>query len=293
MKIAAFNGGLHEERVFSSYPEIDLVYVGRIDTNRLMLCDVIIIPFHLDQIFLLRLKTFFKAFLRNGGILIMLGATEDSQRAWLPFLQWEKDFTTSLNFDPTSNDGKIIFDGISDSKYLKYHGIYYAHGSLQPGLKTANLIKLAWDNDDRVVMLIRREGIKGTLFATTLDPDFHSATSVPGPSDEKVEHTHRKASHFLSNIINWAKVEVRSISLKIRIKRKVLAFLRLIVLSYAGSYVLYFSPFVILIFLIYRLFTRGPNPAEGMAALLASLGAVGSITSIISFWKSRNAEKKR
>ncbi len=279
-----------KEKVFSPYPEIKLIYIGKLNINMIFLYDIVIIPFHLDQIFLYKIKPYLKKYLTKGGILILLGATEDP-RHWFPLSGWEPKFTSSLNIDNRSPDGKIIFKDIPNANYMWYHSKYFAHGSLLAKVPIREYVKLAWDNEGRIVMYIRRTGINGTLFATTLDPDFHSSTTVPGPLEEQVEITHSKAEHLLHNIIEWAKVEAKSKKYSTRFKRMSYAMLKLIG-SFSGIIILYLLPILSLGYFSYLILSKDKiDTIEKIAVSFSAIGVMGSIASLISLFQTLKAER--
>lgn len=88
-------GGQPVEKAFKRFKDVSIKYVGRFNMYSLGLYDVVIIPYYLDQVFLRRHQGRLTRYVRQGGILVLLGATEGT-RAWLPLISWERDFTTTL-----------------------------------------------------------------------------------------------------------------------------------------------------------------------------------------------------
>lgn len=293
MKAAVLNNGLHTEEAFKAFPEIDLLYVGSFNVQRIFLYDTVFIPFHLDQVFLYRHRRTLHRFLRDGGVLVLLGATEET-RKWLPFFRWERDFTKTIKFSDDSNDGKVVFRSITSTKDLQFHSSYYGHGSLSgtgpiiPGKRV-----LAEDDSGHAVMVIKRSDIKGTLFVTTLDPDYHCTTPVPGPSNETVSATHEKADRLLRNIVGWATQEAAG---KPELDRKHVrrrAWLKFLAFG-VSTFALYSLPVWGVAAAFFLLNSPKSHPVLASVSTGASLLAVlGSAASLFSMYQTWRAERDR
>ncbi len=210
IRIAAIDGGIHQTGIFSAQKDIDILYAGNPYLEILIFrYDVLIISFHTDRIRLYRLKKSLDEFIKKGGILIILGATDESHKNWIPYCQWNSKYAEEIeiNLDiEESESGNVsqIFDGIKDKEDLKYHATYYSHGTLTPQVNQQNLVT---DENGLPIMFIIRDGIEGAFFATTLDPDYHSVMDVPGRTQNKTDKTKKNANKLLINIIGWARSE--------------------------------------------------------------------------------------
>ncbi|MGA2434841.1 MAG: hypothetical protein ABSG25_06105, partial [Bryobacteraceae bacterium] len=218
-KVAILNAGLHHEKAFQWAADdrnFKYVYIEKLPTTPLEKFDVLIVPFHTDQIALYRNRGKLIGFLRWGGVLVLLGATQEGSRAWIPYSSWQREYTTSLVIASENDDANMIFKDIP-AEDLKFHGYYYAHGWLLPGGK---FDILAYDEHKQVVMFVRRDGFRGSLLCTTLDPDFHSIAEVPGPKGHNPTDTRQKADKLLQRIVLWATEEAKQKGYFLRIVRR-------------------------------------------------------------------------
>lgn len=298
-KIAIINGGLHHDTAFKWLAEKkhDAVYVGRLDRTDIFLYDILIIPFHTDQIALLKNQSRFEEFVRSGGVLVVLGATQEG-RKWLPFFDWEEQFTETLSLHRSMPDGKpnpdaeILFSKITDERMLKYHGIYTAHGSLLLDSGQEGLTVLATGENKRVILAIKRLKGKGSLLCTTLDPDFHSVSSVPGPNAESTAVTHQKARLFLGNIVRWAIQEAKSKPVALRKKRQQ-ARKKAQIFRWAKFGLVFIVPFIVSIYLLYLQYLDKIFPDNKLYSYVISfVGILGSLVSIWQWFYDRRIEQR-
>ena len=215
--IAILNGGLHEEQVFSGEPGISFHYSGDLSSSPYRLANmlrnpIVIIPFHLDQILLSRYKSYFDAYIRNGGILVILGANQDSGRTWIPHVQWDKVYPCRIRSESNNDDSNILLNDLDPAKDLQYHG-GASHGIISPGIlddaQGDSVVAEGYVTETeswQPIFVVKRSGISGTLLVTTIDPDFHAST-VPCPADRDSEELRRNAQILLHNILVWARKE--------------------------------------------------------------------------------------
>lgn len=289
VRIAALNGGLHEERIFTKFPEIDLIYNRETKLEYVMFqYDIFIIPFHIDQIYLSSIRGLLNEFVVNGGILIIIGATQESGREWIPYCQWRERYTESLKpLEIDTEDKELIFSGIPSVEELKYHGKYYSHGAFNR--RPTGTISLVTDTHDFPIMLIKKEGIKGVFFATTLDSDFHAVMQVPGGTQEETDRTRDNAFKLLENIIKWAKLESKKRKMMDKIRWRIRGWLKI------GWYYIkiVFSIFIPTILTIYLGFLYYGDQSKLWNLVFLVIGCVGSFASIISFYQQNSIKKRR
>lgn len=89
--IAVVDNGVHAKQVFGTVDGVKLHYSCDLGSSPGNLVDllrtpVIIIPFHSDQNLLARHQEQLKQYIRNGGVLIVLGANQDSGFPWIPYV---------------------------------------------------------------------------------------------------------------------------------------------------------------------------------------------------------------
>ncbi|MBU4311051.1 hypothetical protein KKD34_05715 [bacterium] len=272
------HNGIQAEDAFSAIPGVTLIRSIRALPFAILRYDVLIVPTHTDQAMLYRLKGSFIRYLGLGGVLVLLGATTQGRR-WLPRFQWEQKFTQSIHFDTSTEDGQRIFKGVPDPQYLQYHSKYVGHGSITVSIPQGDQA-LAGDDEDRKVVVLRRLPEGGVLLVTTLDPDYHASAPVPGPAEENVETTHRKAGHLLENIVNWA-IWAAQNTPKHR-RRRLLGFV-LPAVSMGGMAVFYLLPVAVFMLLF------DPSMAQGVGAVgrfVAAIAFLGSLVSIYTVFRS-------
>jgi|GEM_PF-5184600 len=284
VRVGVIHNGIHADDAFNDrLPEVTLLRSVRSFPTSLLRYDAIIVLTHTDQGMLQHLKKPLTRYVQLGGVLVLLGATTQGRR-WLPFCEWEQEFTQSISFDTESPDGGLIFRGITDPSYLKYHSKYVGHGSIRIHVARDDT-RLAWDDKDRVVMFVRHLPGRGTLLVTTLDPDYHTSIPVPGPAEEPVETTHRKAAHLLDNIVDWAIWTARSAPMHRR--RHLLGWL--VPVGVAVAMALFYSlPLTVFLYL-----TLTSARAEFSAAgrVIAAIAFLGSLASIYSLFLNFVAKK--
>ncbi|MCU7805925.1 MAG: hypothetical protein KZQ92_10950 [Candidatus Thiodiazotropha sp. (ex Lucinoma borealis)] len=294
-KIAVLDGGLHHRKAFAIYAGIKFVPVHKVGSVSLGQYDLLVVPFHTNQSLLSRLKPRFQRFVEKGGVLVILGATEDSGCHWLPYCQWEGPYTKRISVhERESRDGSVLFRGLEADKKLKYHDKYTSHGALIDTSDKEGDCVLVTSEDNRSVLSIRRSGIDGTLFITTLDPDYHSISNVPGPSIQDTNETHINASILLRNIMDWAMNEVQEKSSSTRRLNRVL--------SGASGFYHMFTYVALLIFPAFFLtlagweFIREDWPTDDKTYyILASaiIALAGSFASIHQGWRQWKADKDK
>lgn len=287
-RILILNSGLHHEKAFKWLAQPKMLYVGNLKKTSLHNYHIVIIPFHTDQIVLYRCKRNLEKFLEWGGILIILGATQEGGRDWIPHCQWEQPFTTKMEINTKTDDGAIIFKNISEVEELKYHGIYYAHGALLPTVAENGINILARGEQNRIVMFVRRYGFRGTLFCTTLDPDFHAVAEVPGPNGVSSTVTHQRASHLIQNIIQWAIQESQKKSLWLRFGRRVFGLLSNVVYGFL-FWIMLLLPVALLLYWV--LLQEEKYKLPNVIVALAVSALFGSIASIWGLWQSWKSER--
>jgi len=280
MKVLVVDGGLHHERAFRGRPDIQLVRSSDIRSTPLESWNVVVIPFHTDRIILAEMRSKLERYVRRGGVLVVLGATEDDGRLWVPYAEWQGPYGTSVVARRDDRDGAAVFEGLSNDE-LKYHGIYAAQDSLLPKLEGA--VCLAVDEDKKVVTLVQRIG-RGTYFCTTLDPDYHSCTQVPGPSEEETRETQARAQKLLSNILVWSCREAQNRPWWLRVWRRVTGSNQRIVRvgSFWAAVVL---PAVFLFWLDIRTLDTTPSWEKLGLLFLGSLALVRSMLALLEMSK--------
>jgi hypothetical protein len=293
IRTAALNGGLHEEGIFGTYQDIDLLYIGKPSLKTLIFkYDILFIPFHIDQIFLNSLKKLLEKFVSNGGILVALGATTECRR-WIPFCQWNSIYPKKplRIFKPSElqQEKQKILLGFASLEDLKYHGIFYSHGTLEPPTENTDKLIVAQD-DSEVVMLITRKG-RGVFFVTTLDPDFHAVTQVPGRTEEDSSKNRENAKRLLFNIHEWAKSELKGKELN-RLWRKIKWFW-----GFSWYHIKFFLlltvPTIIgIIIICYSTDKPELEKINWSSWILTVYGLLSSGASIVSLYKQNQAETK-
>ncbi len=272
MRILVVNGGLHHERAFRSRPEVQFIRSSDVRNASLESWNIVIVPFHTDRIVLAELRSKLERYVRRGGVLVVLGATEDDGRLWVPYAEWQGPYGTLVVGHRTDADGAAIFGGLADEE-LKYHGVYAAHGSLLPRLEQA--VCLAVDENEQVVALVQRLG-RGSYFCTTLDPDYHSCSQVPGPNEEETLETRVRAQRLLSNIFLWSCCEAANRPWWLRLWRRVTGSSQRAV-RLGSFWAAVALPVVFLFWLSIRTSDTTPSLEKRGLILLSSLALVGSI----------------
>lgn len=289
-RMLIINGGLHHEKAFRGHvhPKTKLLHVGKLREISLNNYDIVVVPFHTDQIALHKNRKKLETFVKRGGVLVILGATQEGERSWMPYCQWEPPFTTKIEMNTTTQDGHAIFKGFSSPTEFKYHGIYYAHGALLPTLAEDDVDVLARGERNRIVMFVRRSGLKGTLFCTTLDPDFHAVAQVPGPRDSSTPETHQRASKLLRNIIYWAIEEARKKPLYLRLVRRTAGF----VANLTHGLLFWITLFLPAVVVAFWLLRGQRYQLPEIVVALSVIGVLDSMLSIWQLWKDRKSDQR-
>ncbi len=288
MRIGVVNNGLHAEMAFASEPDVTLLYVGRFRGSRIWFYDVIVVPIHTDQIFLCRYKPLLTKYVEKGGVLVLFGA-QKMDRQWAPWYLLEDKFTEDIELYRQSAEGRIVFSGIPDEKSVQYHNKYFGHGSIAVDNESEETL-LAGDTHGRRVMLIRRFAGGGALFVTTLDPDYHSVTHVPGPTYEIVEKTHEKAHKLVQNILKWARDEAKRQPHR---RMRLLQAIGGTLYSWTTEAFLYFLPLWSIG--LYIIWSKPGLPLAGtpvaVGVLPGVIAFVGSVASIVGFFMTQRARR--
>ncbi len=210
-KVLVLDSGLHQQKAFDGLGEMKAV--SKIRPRNLLKYDVIIVPTHTDQIALARLRDGLKKFLDKSGVLILLGVTQYS--TWLPDGEgtWNSTYPEKCSIVQRFEEDTIFRDLCS--KDLKYHTSYSGHGFLIPP-DNEDIEKLVTCENNNVLMYRYEHLNGGVLLVTTLDPDFHSVSCVPGPSEQESTQTRVKARTLLKNITTWAERKSNLRSRKLR-----------------------------------------------------------------------------
>ena len=200
-RIAVFDCGLHTDVFLGYSPLLEIPSrTGSILPKRF---DILIIPFHTDQVFLGSHRQELEEYVENGGIVLVFGACDLAQSDWIPFCKWTSEYTSKTHFDFDSEAGKQIFKELKPSD-MRFHTKYHAHGSLIPSRPEKTEI-IAAGEKDRPVMVLIKPGKIGAALITTIDPDHHSSLAVAGPGKMTTETARGKAQKLFHNIINYAK----------------------------------------------------------------------------------------
>lgn len=280
IRVGVLHNGIHAEDAFTFRPDaVTFIRDVRAFPLSLLRYDVVFVLTHTDQVLLLHLKPLLNLYLKLGGVLVLLGVMTQG-RKWLPLSQWHQEYTRSIMFDSSGPDGKLIFAGITDPNYLRYHSAYAGHGSLVPSVSEVDKI-LASDNKGRTIMFIRRMPGAGVLLATTLDPDYHSTAQVPGPADEIEPVTNKKAGHLLYNILNWAE---KAAAQTPKWRRRHFIGAVVPTLSRMGLLLSWAFPLLVFVYLLWansrKNFTFTDTFTGKVVSMLAFIGSLASILSI-------------
>lgn len=205
IKVLVLDSGLFQKDVFYSH-QTQLLPVSKVRLHHLLRADVVIVPFHVDQYALNQLHNAFQKFLKNGGVLVLLGVTQYIK--WLPYGDWDAEYPKNCVIVKKFKDDPI-FKNLTSEK-LKYHAIYSGHGSLSLRhlLDQQNEAEILVEAENKQTIMYRWKLPKGGwLLATTLDPDHHAANGTPGPGktiNRGNSEAQRNAAILLNNIVNWS-----------------------------------------------------------------------------------------
>ncbi len=288
-RVLVLNSGIHHEAAFKwmSDPKPEYLYAAELKKESLLKSDIVIVPFHTDQIALHRHRGKLESFVKKGGVLVILGATQEGDLGWLPFCRWKTPFSKVLKIDKSTSDGSIIFKDIEEPEALRFHRDFFAHGTLLPGFSEDKISVLGRAEKDSIVMFVRRCGFKGSLFCTTLDPDYHSVSEVPDVDEQRT--TQDRAAKLLENIINWAILEAKGKSPRTRRLRRLEGYLGGFV---NGSLFLLMLIFPVTVGLYFLLSERLKYQAPAVEAGLATLGLIEFAATIIGLSLERRQAKK-
>lgn len=207
-KIGVFDSGFHQRNAFSTLDHpITFLPLNNLKGNSLFFFDVVVITNFSDQYALDDIKTYLERFLERDGILIIFRATDLNSLGWIPYCQWngtgkwpvECHVESSIN-----NNYAEILNGLKNPGDFKYHSTYTGHGTLNININDKTFHVLLRAEDERIIMLVRDHPTYGTLLVTTLDPDYHSISQTPGPSNKETPIAVGVARQLLNNILNWA-----------------------------------------------------------------------------------------
>lgn len=204
-RIVVLDGGLHHRQAFTHIEGLDFLPVYEAESADLAQYDAIIIPFHTDQNVLSRMHKSLVRYVKDSfGVLVILGATEYGIR-WLPFNHWKSHHPADVTkLERASRDGAIIFRDITSDQDLEFNTTFVAHGYLQSG----NEWEVLATASDGPIMAVKRKGLTGTVFCTTLDPDYHTVADVPGRPGKEPERVYSVTGRLLSNIMDWVRLEI-------------------------------------------------------------------------------------
>lgn len=204
--------------------------IGICDLKRanLLLYDIVIIPSYSNQDVL---KTNFKRlehFVKYGGILVTLGATQDKVD-WLPFCSYNKPFLENVRFKHTDiDDARIIFsDTPMTQDAIQFHDEFVSHGSFVTPHRNCTPLITSDDGVNNVLAVIKPHGLAGKVLITTLDPDYHAVCG----HTRKRKNANPQAKSLLTGIIAWAEQQVHSHDSFSRISRYVIGLSRSIVIQ--------------------------------------------------------------
>jgi len=207
LQLAVIDSGLHHRGVFAGQsPTFVLPIRGA--SIRPERFDVIVVPFHTDQVFLAERRKELEKFVEAGGSLLVLGACDLANSDWIPFCRWMSEYTYETTINKDSSAAVKIFRGLVD-KDLKFHSKYHAHGALI-SLRPETTEIVATGEKNRAVMLLTRMPSGGASVVTTLDPDHHSSPTVAGPGKMTTEPARQKALQLLNNLLTFSKDIARS-----------------------------------------------------------------------------------
>lgn len=199
-RIAVLDGGLHHRGVFAGEAPTFLP-TTRTAALRPERFDIVVVPFHTDQVFLGERREELESYVDGGGILLVLGACDNASTDWIPFCQWTPDFTRETVVSANSPTAKKAFAGVDSPQF---HTHWHAHGALIPSRPDASEI-LATGEQSRPVMVLVRTPAGGAAIISTLDPDHHSSPTVPGGRKKGTESARQNALRLLHNLLAISK----------------------------------------------------------------------------------------
>lgn len=200
IRLAVIESGLHERGVFAGESPT-FVQPTRGAAIRPERFDIIIVPFHTNQVFLAERRQELESFVDSGGVLLVLGACDIAGSDWIPLCQWTQDFTKETDIVTDLPVSKKVFAGVDSTKF---HSHWHAHGALIP-LRPEMTEILATGEQERPIMIIVKSNAGGAAIITTLDPDHHSSPMVPGGNKKNTEKHRQNALRLLQNLLALSK----------------------------------------------------------------------------------------
>jgi hypothetical protein len=201
-RIGVVYSGLHfHYNLFTrpEYEDIELVYIRRLGNVDLEGYDVLIVPRESNQEALYAQRDRLVRYLDHGGTIMSFG---EVVVPWLPGLVWNKKMprislpeNADSNYIPGTVHTEVLrieepdhslFQGIglADMQW-HFHGVFVP----QPGQRT-----LLSNGEKGAVILLDETSYRGTVMATTLDPEEHAGFGVV-----------RITEKFLQRCIDWAR----------------------------------------------------------------------------------------
>lgn len=272
IKVLIIDSGLHQQEAFgTSHDTFRYSYrsICALKKSILFFYDIVIIPFHIDQFKLSKLKSAFELYFKKSGVILFLGTTDINGYDWIPKCRWNTEYPVNCKISenvPTLD--KKIFNELNDDD-LKYHTGYAAHGNLVlSNVDTCQV--LIESTDGKTVMFYTGEKSKGTILITTIDPDYHCCRSTPGPSLEQTYNSQIKAKRLLDNLLLWAGERAENNS---KIQLRLLGF-SLRIFYWLRKFLLLFIPAIF----GYWIYTLEDLPkAKSIMVIIAASAAVASI----------------
>lgn len=287
MRTLVLDSGIHQKQAFGQASKT-LIYrsPSRIRPHSLGFFDIIVIPFHVDQEALSRLKKAFIQFIDRSGVVVVLGATDLSNLDWIPYTSWNQHYPKECVLVPENeSEYKALFQPDLTGTSLKFHTGYSGHGFLIPHDLSECKILVTSENG-HVLMFCRRFSTGGSLLVTTLDPDHHSVPGTPGPSLEQTAQTQRNALILLQNVLKWASNRCNHKLRRLRRASAVIENICSLVIS-----ILTYSIPGIAGYVIYRL--SEPGTGSGKNQIYAVLVSAGVVASIAGYWQNASGIFKR
>lgn len=245
-KLAIFDSGFHQKTAFNTLDyRFTLLPIHKLKGNTLFFYDVIVITNFIDQYALNNIKSEMMRYLKRKGILIILGATDLNSLGWIPYCQWNGTgkWPVECNIEASSNANYAgILKNLLTPDDFKYHSTYTGHGTLDIYSFDSTYHILLTAERKRILMFLRDHPKLGKLLVTTLDPDYHSISQTPGPSNKETADTVKAARQLLNNILDWAMSESKK---KAKIWRRLEGVIRKISIIFYGT-LLFSAPALIL-----------------------------------------------
>lgn len=235
--IAVIHSG-NQVRAFTRIrSDLTYLYVSHLSYISLRKYSVVIVPTFTDQIALAACSSKLQAYVKSGGVLLLLGARE-SVKPWIPFCAWDEGEREELKIDlpVPCEESRIIFAGLNMSGDLGLHPprLNDAHGYLEDGslrgsvlaksLLNARATSVGTQRVTRCLMMTVKAG-RGALLATTLDPDFHTSPQID-PQGARTSRSILVANLLIRNLLDWADRESEKIPRHTRLINRLASYLR-------------------------------------------------------------------